>query len=278
MKTVKETTMKVKTRATSTIKTAGLYPNEAIEESKRISPGYCTRQYKVFTIPSHQRIENDGNTKSIIKSIQGHGVISAIKTRPSTEHPGKLEVWDGQNTLAACRILDAPVDYDIYVGITNRAIIAINGETGKKWTLQDYLKYGIEDKLEDYIFIHRVHRDNRKIALTGLLTLFGGAYSNQPFKRLEWKALSKVHGFDVLSYAKDFAKLYNTEHWFHARFLWGLSKVVRTGLYNHERMLRQMDKCSGYLTKQGDPTEYAKNIEMVYNYNMGSKNKVQFVQ
>ena len=53
---------------------------------------------------------------------------------------------------------------------------------------------------------------------------------------------------------------------------------MKTGRYNHTRMLDQMDKCSGYLTKQGDPGEYAKNIEMVYNYNVHSKNKVQFVQ
>lgn len=253
------------------------YEGESTEQSKRVRSG-CTKDYSKFIIPTHQRNPDDANIKSIIASIQKHGVISAIATRPSTENPNKLEVWDGQNTLSACKILGVPVNYDVWIGITNRAIIAINGETGKSWTLPNYLKYGIDDKLEDYIFIDKVYRGNRKIALTGLLTLFGGGYSNKSFKKIEWKALSRDHGWEVLSYAKDLANLYNTKHWFHARFLWGLSDCIKTGKYDHKRMLAQMEKCSGYLTKQGDPGEYAKNIEMVYNYNVNSKNKVQFVQ
>ena len=253
------------------------YEGESTEQSKRVRSG-CTKDYSKFIIPTHQRKHDDGNMKSIIASIQKHGVISSIATRPSTENPNKLEVWDGQHTLSACRILGVPVNYDVWIGITNRAIIAINGDTGKGWGLLDYLKYGIDDNLEDYKFIDKVYRDNRKIAPTGLLTLFGGGYSNKSFKQLKWRALSKEHGFKVLLNAKDFARLFNTKHWFHARFLWGFSDVMKTGKYDHKRMLTQMEKCSGYLTKQGDPGEYAKNIEMVYNYNVNSKNKVQFVQ
>ena len=216
--------------------------------------------------------------KSIIKSIQKHGVISSIATRPSTEYPDKLEVWDGQHTLSACKILGVPVNYDVWIGITNRCIIAANGDTGKNWTLKDYLKYGVDDKIEDYMFIDKIYKEEGKIALTGLLTLFGGGYSNIPFKRLRWKALSKMHGFKVLSYAKDFAKMYNTKHWFHARFLWGLSMVVKTELYEHKRMLKQMDKCSHFLAGQKSPEDYQKNIEMVYNYNVNNNNRVKFVQ
>ena len=273
----KRTVSKVRSRLSNNNTGVSQYEGESTEQSKRVRSG-CTRDYSKFIIPTHQRKHNDTNMKSIIASIQKHGVISSIATRPSTEYPNKLEVWDGQHTLTACKILGVPVDYDVWIEITNRAIIAINGDTGKSWGLSDYLKYGIDDNLEDYKFIDKVYRDNSKIALTGLLVLFGGGYSNKSFKQLTWRALSKEHGFKVLLNAKDFAKLYNTKHWFHSRFLWGLSEVMKTGRYDHARMLTQMDKCSGYLTKQGDPGEYAKNIEMVYNYNVNSKNKVQFVQ
>ena len=274
MKTVTKTKRTVSNNNTD----VSQYEGESTEQSKRVRSG-CTKDYSKFIIPTHQRKHNDANMKSIIASIQKHGVISSIATRPSTEHPDKLEVWDGQHTLSACKILGVPVNYDVWIGITNRAIIAINGDTGKGWGLLDYLKYGIDDNLEDYIFFDKVHGEyNRKIAPTGILTLFGGSYSNSSFKKLKWRALSKDHGFKVLSYAKDLAKLYNTKHWYHARFLWGYSDCVKTGKYNHERMLTQMDKCSGYLTQQGNPGAHAKNIEMVYNYNVNSKNKVQFVQ
>jgi hypothetical protein len=43
-------------------------------------------------------------------------------------------------------------------------------------------------------------------------------------------------------------------------------------------MMRQLSKCSQQMTKQANPEDYAKNIEMVYNYGLQDKNKVQFIQ
>ena len=99
--------------------------------------------------------------------------------------------------------------------------------------------------------------------------------SSELYKR---QSISKGHEFEVLANAKDFAKLYNTGLWYHARFICALSDIIKTGHYNHDRMLSQMDKCSQFLTGQKSPEDYKKNIEMVYNYNVNSKNKVQFVQ
>ena len=75
--------------------------------------GY-TRNYGVFAIPRHQKVQSEWHIKSIIRSIQTHGAMSVIQTRPSTKHSGKLEVWDGQNILSACKILNIPVYYAVW--------------------------------------------------------------------------------------------------------------------------------------------------------------------
>ena len=72
--------------------------------------------------------------------------------------------------------------------------------------------------------------------------------------------------------------MFNVEHSRHARFIWGFAKVVDSVLYEHERMLTQLSKCSQLLTKQANPKDYAQNIEMVYNYGLQDKNKVRFTQ
>ena len=108
--------------------------------------------------------------------------------------------------------------------------------------------------------------------------MYGGVYGNKAFKQLEWKALTVERGDNILSYIKDFSSNFNIAHSRYARFIWGLSIIVDTGLYNHERMMSQLSKCSFTMTKQANPEGYAKNIESVYNFGLRDKNKVQFVQ
>ena len=108
--------------------------------------------------------------------------------------------------------------------------------------------------------------------------MYGGCYANMPFKELKWKAISIDRGNRILKNIKDFEQMFNVGHSRHARFIWGLGEVVDSGLYEHERMLTQLSKCSQLLTKQANPRDYARNIEMVYNYGLQDKNKVKFVQ
>ena len=114
--------------------------------------------------------------------------------------------------------------------------------------------------------------------LSALVMMYGGTYQNKQFKNLEWRALTVSRGDEMLGYIKEFENSHNIQHARYARFIWGLGQIVDTQLYNHKRMMRQLSKCSQQLTKQANPEDYAKNIEMVYNYGLQDKNKVQFTQ
>ena len=246
------------------------------ERTKFIETG-ITKNYQMFYSHETQRKKKENSIKNIIESIQEHGVVSAINVRPSDTYEGRYEVYDGQHTLSACKALGVNVVYNVFEDVSNKAMITINGKSRKNWQLEDFLHYGVADRMYDYVFLSEMY-DKSNIKLTALINMYGGRYSNQSFKKLEWKALTKQRGDDILSYINDLANLYNVEHSRHTRFVWGLCDIYDSGLYDHKRMLTQMDKCSKLLKKQANPKDYARNIQEVYNYGLGAKNKVQFIQ
>ena len=243
--------------------------------SKYVETGE-TSNYSMFVSPLHQRDITDSNIKNIMKSIKEHGVIEAISVRPSVEEAGKYEVYNGQHKLAACKRLGAPVIYNVFRDTSNMAIIALSGKN-RNWNMSDYLKYGVTDNISDYILLNDIYK-RESIPLTALIMMYGGSFANAAFKELKWAALTVDRGNKILEHLKDFEKMFNVEHSRHARFIWGFAKVVDSVLYEHERMLTQLSKCSQLLTKQANPKDYAQNIEMVYNYGLQDKNKVRFTQ
>ena len=235
-----------------------------------------TTNYNIFTTPAHQRDRNDGNVEDIMKSMKEHDVISGVSVRPSIGNPGKYEVYDGQHMIAAAKRINAPVIYSVFKNVSNRAMIALNGKS-RMWKMADYLKFGVTDNIDDYKLLKTIY-EQEKIPLTALIMMYGGSYNNKAFKDLIWRALTQERGNDILSYIKDYERLFNIEHCRYARFIWGLCRVYDTGLYDHEIMMIQLHKCSQLMTKQANPEGYAKNIEMVYNFRVSKKNHIQFIQ
>jgi len=229
----------------------------------------------LFVIPKHQRDENEGNVKGIVTSIKEVGVISSISVTPSVEYGGRYEVYDGQHVITASKRLGLPVVYNVFKDVSKRAMVLVNNKS-RNWRLEDYLKWGVTDGIDDYCFLDKVYK-REKIPLTALLMMYGGcSFANPSFKELNWKVLTLQRGNDMLGYVKDFEKTYNIAQSRHSRFIWGFGIAIDTGKYNHERMMRQLSKCSKLLTKQANPKGYTENIQDVYNY--GLSNKVQFTQ
>ena len=243
--------------------------------SKYVKTGE-TYDYDLFIIPAHQRDENNNNVKKIMESIKEHKVISAISVRPSIEYPGKYEPYDGQHVITACKRLGVPVVYNVFRGVTNKAMISLNNKS-RSWKMEDYLKWGVTDGIDDYCFLDKITK-KEKLPMTASIMMYGGSYANKSFKDLEWKALTVQRGNAMLNNIKDFEKAHNIKHSRHARFIWGFGKVIDSNKYSHERMMKQLSKCSHLLTKQANPKGYTENIQMVYNYGVKDKDRVQFTQ
>jgi len=243
--------------------------------SKYVKTGE-TKKYSTFISPAHQRDIKNSSIKSIMESMKEHGIISAVSVRKSLKHRGKLEVFDGQHTVEACKRLSLPVIYCEFTDISNKAMISLNGSS-KKWPMKAYLKFGVTDGIKDYIFLDRIYRKER-LPLTALIMMYGGAYGNKSFKDLKWRGLTIPRGNTILEYIKEIETTFNIKHVRFARFIWGFGKVIDSGKYDHDRMIYQLGKCSSMLTKQANPEGYTANIEMVYNYGVSKENRVQFTQ
>ena len=243
--------------------------------SKYVKTGE-TKKYSLFISPSHQRDISNNSIKAIMESMKEHGIISAISVRKSSTYKGKYETFDGQHTVMACKRLNLPVIYNEFEDVSNRAMISLNGKS-RKWKLKDYLKFGVTDGIDNYVFLNRIYSEE-KLPLTALIMMYGGAYANTSFKDLKWRALTVQRGHTILKHIKEIESTFNIKHVRFARFIWGFGKVIDSGKYDHDRMMYQLSKCSTMLTKQANPEGYTTNIEMVYNFGQPKKNKVQFTQ
>ena len=237
-----------------------------------------TKDYEKFILIKENRAIHEPTVKELVKSIESVGFVSTITVRKSKRHPNKYEVIDGQNRLEAAKRIGVEVNYTVYIGLSKSNISQL--QILKGWGLDDFLHYGVEIGLSDYIFLNEVRKTN-KLPLTALILMFGGGakYSNKEFKSMKWKAISKPAGFHMIECLKDFGRR-NVPLWKSARFIWGFALVYnsKTADYDHKRMLRHIDKASMMLTKQASPNDYARNIQQLYNHGVSAKNKVRFVQ
>ena len=96
---------------------------------------------------------------------------------------------------------------------------------------------------------------------------------------MQWRAISKNTAWEIIECLRDFGKR-NIPLWKSARFIWGFCLVYnsKAGEYDHKRMLRHIDRASMKLTKQASPSDYARNIQELYNHGMAKKSRVQFIQ
>ena len=221
------------------------------EKSKLIEIG-TTSDYGKFVNIIGNRDLYEPSTKNIIRSISRHGVISPICVR---EGKHKLEIYDGQHTFLACKRLNKPLDYALYEHVSDKAMIDMNNAS-KKWSMEDYLNFGVVNGVEDYIFLNEVYQ-REKLPLTALVIMYGGAYANSQFKLIEWEAYQKERGNTIVSHLKEMERTFNLKQCRFARFIWGFCKIYKTGLYDHKRMMEQLDKCSQLMTRQANMGDYA---------------------
>ena len=245
--------------------------NGNMEKSKLIEVGNTADYDKFVNILGNRRI-HEKNATNVIRSISKHGVISPICVRQGKR---KLEVYDGQHTFLACKRLNKSFDYALYEDVSDRAMIDMNNAS-KRWAMEDYLNFGVVNGVEDYVFLNSIFQ-REKLPLTALIIMYGGVYANSQFKSIEWVASQKERGDNIIFYLKEMQSTFNLKQCRFARFIWGFCRVYNTGLYNHRRMMEQLSKCSQLMTRQANSGDYARNIEMVYNYKKASDNRVKFL-
>ena len=236
-----------------------------------------TKDYERFRMFSMNRKKlHEPTIKKLMESMEKSGFVSTI-TVSKNKDSNLFDIYDGQHRFEAAKRLGIEVNYTEYICLNKEDIP--NLQILKSWGLEDFLHYGVETNMPDYKYLDKVKIDTN-LPLTALIIMFGGSvYGNKLFKDMKWKAISKNTGWEIIRCLRDFGNR-NIPLWKSARFIWGFCLVYnsKAAKYDHERMLRHIDKASMKLTKQASPNDYARNIQELYNHGVSKKNKVQFVQ
>jgi len=240
-------------------------------EQKFVKTDYESN-YDMFTIAPHQRNVNNSKVELIMESIMDQSLVETISV---TARNGKLEIYNGQHTFHACKRLGFPILYSEFKNVSRKAMILLNSSS-TKWSLPSYLNYGLQDNIPEYLFLDKKHKETR-LSLSILLQMYGT--SKKSFENLGWKATSIDKGQAVLNIVNDFVNEFDLKHTRNVRCIQGIIKVYKTGLYDHERMMKQMRE-RGYMkfTKQANPLDYAKSIEYIYNFGLPKEKHVKFIK
>ena len=99
-----------------------------------------TSDYEKFQMFSINRKQlNEPTIKKLMESMEKSGFVSTI-TVSKSETPNKLDVYDGQHRLEACKELKIPVAYIISLKSSSKDIAMMNN-TQKGWKNKDYIKH-----------------------------------------------------------------------------------------------------------------------------------------
>ena len=236
-----------------------------------------TRKYASFSYHPQNRRLIPHKVKVIAESIARFGNCGIIKTRDSLETEGKREVFDGQHTLEACKLLKVPVNFAHFDDVPLRAMIELNKNT-TAWKLPDYLQFGVGEGISDYKLLNRYfikYNQPKAIKISSLICLFSGSQSSQVFKGMAFKATRPEYADIVLSYLKDFSDY--IEHWNHTKFIWAMCRVVDTGKYSHGHMMYKVQMASDRFRNASGVEGHKQAIEDMYNFRCTKNNLVRFV-
>ena len=234
-----------------------------------------TRKYASFSYHPQNRRLIPHKVKVIAESIARFGNCGIIKTRDSVETEGKREVFDGQHTLEACKLLKVPVNFAHFDDVPLRAMIELNKNT-TAWKLEDYLQFGVGEGISDYILLDRYIRNNQKpkaLGISSLICLLSGSHSSKVFKGMAFRALRPDYADTVISYLHDFSGY--IAHWNHTKFIWALCSVVDTEKYSHKHMMSKVRMASDKFKNNSGVEGHKQAIEDMYNYR--SRAIVRFV-
>lgn len=244
------------------------------DEPKRIECG-VTDDYTAFRDYFGNRVKNLKRAMLISGEMKEHGNFSAVSC--IRDSLGFLLVWDGQHVLEAAIKAGKHVNYDVYNKVPDDILILKNKYT-KQWTLGNFHQHGLKRNFPESLKVDKFMRKSKRvlgktIELTASLRLLGNKYSNQAYKSNSFKIAKDNKSDLILSYLKDYSE--HVEFSTSSKFVTSLFKIVKTGLYNHEIMLKQLPKASRKLHNQLRVQDVVHGIQECYNY--GRHTKVDFL-
>jgi hypothetical protein len=132
-----------------------------------------TTDYTIFKKSPFNREIDKNNLKKIVNSIKFRNLLNLRPLLVDKE----FNIIDGQHRLEAAKLLGLPIFYTIQEENESIDIILLNSNQ-KTWSTEDYLKYYIAKKNDNYIRLYNfVYKNNISASLA--LKLMNSHHSNK---------------------------------------------------------------------------------------------------
>lgn len=231
----------------------------------------CTTDYTIFKQIVSNREVDPHHVKRLVKSIEKNNMLHLNAIIVNEE----MEVVDGQHRLEAAEELGVPVYYVVDSEVGKAQISQLNS-VKKDWSMMDYVNYWTIEKAPGFDVLSKFISEHPYLPVSTVLLFLSCDRSRNTAGLREGKVdVSNVEqATEVLKYLKDFRNM--IDHAFSRNFMVAVYQMVRSGKYEHDRMMQKLETQSRSLVKCVNVKQYIELLEEIYNFRSHDQNKVSF--
>lgn len=230
-----------------------------------------TKSYEIFKQIVSNRETDPAHVRKLVKSIQANNLLH-LNPIIVTE---KMEVIDGQHRLEAAELLNLPVYFIVDDSINKESISQLNS-VKKNWSMIDYVNYWTVEKAPGFDKLSSFISEHPYVQPSTVLNLLSadGSRNTHSLRNGIIDVDNYEQALEIVDYLKDFRNM--IDHAFSRNFILAFQAVVRTGKYDHARMMQKLETQSRSLVKCINIKQYIELLEEIYNYRSHDQNKVSF--
>lgn len=232
-----------------------------------------TTNYRLLKLISSNREVDPRHVKKLVTSIREKNLLSLNPVIVNS----KMEVLDGQHRLEAAKILKVPIFYTIGELVSHDDIAKLN--TNKKnWKLLDYINYFTIKGVKEFRELSKLINEFPDLPVTFLIAVINEDGSRQQ-RNIAQGVLdigNLASAREIIRQVGDFPKYF--DHSNSSRFLEAFVFIHKTGLYDHDFMLKKLESNPGILKACANKKGYIRLLQEVYNKGTHEKNIVLFTK
>jgi len=228
---------------------------------------FKTKDYGAFKSIAGNRALDDQHIKSLINNMKKYGNLTPNFPIIVNDN---MEIIDGQHRVAALQELKWPVFYQVQENLGLEVVQGIN-QSSKNWGWEDFASSYASQGNENY----KKLLEAKKLFKEGLtvLTLFlssdgkvRGSIKDGEFKARSWQ--DAIHDLTLLAEIRELTGIKTSV------FGQAVFSVINSENYNHSVMVAKLDRYSPrfFHIKYGAYSDYARELEEVYNFHNQEKN------
>lgn len=210
------------------------------------------------------------NRHQVNRLIQSIGIRNMLKYAPIIVNE-KLEVIDGQHRLEAAKEMVLPIYFLEVPGANLRDVQLLNA-VNRPWTLEDFLAAYTVEGLPEYLKVQDfMKRSGYSLGvalymLTKKLTNKSGTHITA-FKDGSFEVTDPEWAEEMVENLRQFSPYVRPNVWADRQYITALMIIFDKGA-KLDRLLERAEKKGELLHRQVNVSEYLRELEKIYNYDM----------